>query len=92
LEKVGPGSYTPGLPVDHQDFNRASTTKNFHSPIATGKVDSELKGVPAPNTYNVNRLHIERNTVITGEAAFKSKLVCQFEGRYFRGECIATWI
>ena len=74
LEKVGPGSYTPRVPVDHEDFNRADTTKNFHSPIATGKSDTE-KGPPAPNTYNVNRIHTEKNSAITGEAAFKSKLV-----------------
>lgn len=72
LEVVGPGSYTPRLTTNHLDFNRANTTKNFHPPIAQ-KRENALGWSPAPNTYHINTVQTEKNRMITGEAAFKSR-------------------
>lgn len=72
-DKVGPGSYNPQLQDAHQDFNRAFTTGNFHSPVAE-KMEGQTMS-PAPNSYNINRTQTDRNSLITAQAAFNSKLV-----------------
>ena len=71
---VGPASYSPRLAESHQDFNRALTTGNFHSPIAA-KSEASFRISPAPNTYSINRIHTEKNRLITAQAAFNSKCV-----------------
>ena len=55
---IGPGPLGYALPsmlVAKKDFNKASASSSFHTPIAIITEDKAFK-TPAPNSYNVHEL------------------------------------
>lgn len=69
-QNVGPGSYNPQLAENHQDFSQANSSSYFQKPIAVPVFDLK-RHTPAPNAYLLRGEG--RNTLVSGEAAFKSK-------------------
>lgn len=73
-QKLGPGSYNPQVHTFKTDFNKAGVGSNFQQPIAVKAVEGKEKfSSPAPNSYNLTGMHTGKNSLVTAEAAFKSR-------------------
>ena len=74
LQSLGPGSHNPQPVENRVDFNRAGASSNFQKPIAV-KPDHDKTGpsFPAPNAYNLSDIQTGKKSLVTAEAAFKSK-------------------
>ena len=72
-QKLGPGSYSPHPHEYKTDFNRADVGSNFQQPIAVKTDGKEKFASPAPNSYNLAGVHTGKNSLISAQAAFKSK-------------------
>ena len=56
-------------------LNCVALYRNFCKPIAVKEEGRTADPAPAPNTYNLSGVHMGRNTLVTAEAAFKSRSV-----------------
>ena len=56
-------------------LNYIALYRNFCKPIAVKEEGGGADPAPGPNTYNLSGVHMGRNTLVTAEAAFKSRFV-----------------